>query len=352
MQIREVDTDVVIEVLADFVVPVQGEVDTGIQNLSVVACQQLSAHRELGRNHGVVGQAVVPVDVGIQAVLQRAEVDAHVGFVHYFPTQPAEVGGVDESVDGGIGAEYGLYVLYACETCTGGNLVVTQLTPAGTQLHVVEDVLVLHERFLRDDPCGTDGGEVAPFVVVLGRAVGTESEHQHVLVVVVIVQPGEIGEAAVFPAVVFHRSAFLVAQCDVFPYVCTFGYVGGSTFEQAVLLLAHGSAQHAGKGVLAPLVGVGGNVVPYPFVVVGVLLGEFGNLFLLVGAYIVGRGELGTANHRVVVAVAAAYVQLVGDEVELCIEVAQHLVGLVPVVVIVGSGYGVVEVVGQAHLLG
>ena len=51
-------------------------------------------------------------------------------------------------------------------------------------------------------------------------------------------------------------------------------------------------------------------------------------------------------------AVATAYIQLVGDEVELCIEVGQHLVGLVPVVVIVGSGYRIVEVVGQAHLLG
>ena len=297
MQIREIDADVVIEVLANLVVPVQGEVDTGIQNLSVVACQQLSAHRELGRNHGVVGQAVVPVDVGIQAVLQRAEVDAHVGFVHYFPTQPAEVGGVDESVDGGIGTEYGLYVLYACEACTGSNLVVTQLTPAGTQLHVVEDILVLHKRFLGDDPCGTDGGEVAPFVVVLGRAVGTEGEHQHVLVVVVVIQSGEIGETAVFPAVVFHRSAFLVAQCDVFPHVLTFGHVGGGTFEQAVLLLTHGCTQHTGKGVFAPLVSISGHVVPYIFVVVSVLFSEFGNLFLLVGAYIVGRSELRTANH-------------------------------------------------------
>ena len=42
--------------------------------------------------------------------------------------------------------------------------------------------------------------EVAPFVVVLGRAVGTEGEHQHVLVVVVVIQSGEIGETAVFPS--------------------------------------------------------------------------------------------------------------------------------------------------------
>ena len=48
VQIREIDTDVVIEVLANLVVPVQGEVDTGIQNLSVVARQQLATHRELG----------------------------------------------------------------------------------------------------------------------------------------------------------------------------------------------------------------------------------------------------------------------------------------------------------------
>ena len=49
MQIREIDADVVIEVLANLVVPVQGEVDTGIQNLSVVAGQQLATHRELGQ---------------------------------------------------------------------------------------------------------------------------------------------------------------------------------------------------------------------------------------------------------------------------------------------------------------
>ena len=44
MQIREIDADVVIEVLANLVVPVQGEVDTGIQNLSVVACEGFILH--------------------------------------------------------------------------------------------------------------------------------------------------------------------------------------------------------------------------------------------------------------------------------------------------------------------
>lgn len=48
MQIREIDADVVIEVLTNLVVPVQGEVDTGIQNLSVVAYQQLATIGSLG----------------------------------------------------------------------------------------------------------------------------------------------------------------------------------------------------------------------------------------------------------------------------------------------------------------
>ena len=40
-------------------------------------------------------------DVYKRQVLQCTEVDAHVGFVHYFPTQPAEVGGVDEYLNYG-----------------------------------------------------------------------------------------------------------------------------------------------------------------------------------------------------------------------------------------------------------
>ena len=192
VQVSHVGTNAVREVFAYLVCPVQRQFHTGVEDNAIVAGNGRALHREGRRNYGIVRHTAVPVDITAQAIVQRSEVHADVSLLHHFPCQPTEVGGIGKAINSDVVAEYATYRSNAGKTCTGCHLVVTQLTPAGTQLQVVEDILVFHERLLRKHPCTTNGGEVAPLLIVLGRTIGTEREHQHIFVIVVVVQTGEV----------------------------------------------------------------------------------------------------------------------------------------------------------------
>ena len=100
--------------------------------------------------------------------------------------------------------------------------------------------------------------------------------------------------------------------------------------------------------MVTPLVGIGHRVVPYVVVEVAVALGQAGGRSLLHSAQVVLGSECRGTCGRIVVAVAGAEVPLLGNEVELCIEVAQHLVVLVLRIEQLGGGYWIVEVVAYA----
>ena len=66
-------------------------------------------------------------------------------------------------------------------------------------------------------------------------------------------------------------------------------------------------------------------------------------------AYAVDRSERHALGVGIVVSVTCAEVQAVWNELELSIEVAEHLVVLVAAVVVLGSCNGVVEVACEAY---
>ena len=68
------------------------------------------------------------------------------------------------------------------------DTVVTGKTEGSANLQLANPVNLLHERFLADDPCTRDGGEVTPLVArgELGATVGTERSRQEVAVLPVV----------------------------------------------------------------------------------------------------------------------------------------------------------------------
>ena len=68
MQPADIAADEICPVFAHMMLPTQVEIDTHIQNLAPVACYRRFLHRQLRRDHRVLRQAVVPVDITGQAV--------------------------------------------------------------------------------------------------------------------------------------------------------------------------------------------------------------------------------------------------------------------------------------------
>ena len=238
MQPAEVGADLVAEVLGETLVPVQGHVHTHVKDLCPVACHGGVLHRACGTDHGVAGQTIVPVDVAGEVVVGGGEVQADVGLVDGLPAEPAEGRTVDVAVEGVVGAEHGTCRSAGCIACTGCNLVVTELAPAGTKLQVLEEVLVLHEVLVGDYPGCTYRGEEAPRLVVLRTAVLAEGYHEQVLVGVVVVETCEVGEGTVAETAVTQGDAFLVTQREVLPAVLSLGYVLCGAPKAVVALLA------------------------------------------------------------------------------------------------------------------
>ena len=197
MQPAEVSTNLVAEVLGETLVPVQGHIDTHVEDLGPVACHGGVLHRASRADHGVAGQTIVPVDVTGEVVVGSGEVQADVGLVDGLPAEPAEGRTVDVAVEGVVGTEHGTSCCTGSIACTGCNLVVTELAPAGAKLQVLEEVLVLHEVLVGDYPGSTYRGEEAPRLVVLRTAVLAEGYHKQVLVGVVVVETCKVGEGTV-----------------------------------------------------------------------------------------------------------------------------------------------------------
>ena len=102
LEVGQVGSDVVLEVVTHTVGPVDAHVDTGVENLANVLEQGAVLEGQTRRDHGLARHAVEPVDVDAQAVAQGGELNAHVGLVDNLPFQVGEVTVVLESGDGGI----------------------------------------------------------------------------------------------------------------------------------------------------------------------------------------------------------------------------------------------------------
>ena len=197
-----VQAKVVAKIVADIVGPFEGELNAGVEHLAVV-CKQ-GGYTAAGGNRSVennaVGDAVIEINVTCQAAAKECEVGTDVGLGDYLPAQVILIyrlcaDAIHQSVTKHCGG---------CNSGGAGNvdvvgrdIVVTQHTPAGAEFQVIEGLLALHERFVRNDPAQTDGGEEAPFLLILGAAVGTEGDGGQVAVLVTVGATGEERETVV-----------------------------------------------------------------------------------------------------------------------------------------------------------
>ena len=205
--VGNVVADVVLEVVAYLVVPVEGHFNTGILDRTGVLQLrgEASRRRHRNRHEQVFGLLLVPVEIEAKLSGQQTCVKADVELFRRFPrkvfvgktrergTAHGRVFGVAERIVAvGVVCKGGLVL-----EC--GDVLVTVLTPAGTQFQEVNHVFHrLHEAFVADDPAGRERREVAPALSGSEHrgTVAADDCRQHVLFGVVIVHTTEVRHAA------------------------------------------------------------------------------------------------------------------------------------------------------------
>ena len=89
----------------------------------------------------MLGHSVEVVGINIQAALQSREIETCVDFIYNLPLQPAEICIILIARENSI-SEYTRSTITGgdrCEAITCCYVVVTQLTPAGTNLQIVDN---------------------------------------------------------------------------------------------------------------------------------------------------------------------------------------------------------------------
>ena len=183
------------EIAVGDVLGVELEFDTAVVDRTEVARGR--GHAGGGGDRDAVEQVGgglgVPVDGGLDAVVQESEVEGDVGGVGLLPAEAEVAHGTDA-----VGEHVGVVVL--AQGGVGGigaDAVVTGLAVADTELEGVPPVEagLFEERLVGDHPAGGSGREPAPLVVgaEAGITVAAQRGGDHVAVGVVVLQAAEEG---------------------------------------------------------------------------------------------------------------------------------------------------------------
>ena len=199
-----VGTDAVGEVLAAGVCPVEGELDTGVADVTTVDIRGVGAEvsHDRGVHQPVLGILPVPVEGDIEAAVEQAGVEAEVKLLGSFPRDVGVRQLVGISTGSGVlrgraGIEgvtaVGRTYRNRGEVLEIVDVAVTVLAPAAAQLQEVDEVVVVPPRLVGNHPAGGDGGEGAPAVTAheVGGTIVTEDQGEHVALVVVVVDTTE-----------------------------------------------------------------------------------------------------------------------------------------------------------------
>ena len=95
-------TEVVRRVFSYSVIPVDADINTGVENFTVVTGKGRSTERKQRSNHSIIRHAVIVIYVNVQAVVESDEVDAGIPLFNDFPFQSTEIGVVLITGDCGI----------------------------------------------------------------------------------------------------------------------------------------------------------------------------------------------------------------------------------------------------------
>ena len=199
--VREGQRSIPREVLRNDILRIDCQVDTHILCLAGI-----DHHRFIARRHGQTGaqqQVATTVDIELgrngNALFQETEVETHVERLVGLPLQVFirnDTRSITRHQSIAHGSKHGTE---QCQTVIAAYAVVSCQTVTDAELQVGEDIELLDEFLLTQTPGGRYGRENAPLVVgtELGRAVGTQSSTQQVLVLIVIVDTGEEREQVI-----------------------------------------------------------------------------------------------------------------------------------------------------------
>ena len=156
--VGDITPDAVVEVAADGVLPLDLELDTAVGDLCEVHCRGAIETIDVGDIRSIEdtgGELVVSVDATGETAVEEAEVETEVGHCGLLPLD----GAVRDARHGdtvGEGAAVGIVggVVHALPGIVAYG-VVTELTPGGPELQVVQIGEVLHPGLVADLPtCG------------------------------------------------------------------------------------------------------------------------------------------------------------------------------------------------------